>query len=271
MKKFIRQMQYSLCLPAAIIISFSCNAQGDKKDWMKESRLIFKGEVVLMNSSTIDQADPSETGVVKVWEIIEGKEVLEPFLQQNITVKFLKPAEMKKGLKALFYANVWIIGESIAVSEVGHEPLNEDAFKSTDVQKKIQTNRTVLIGDTLTAQLAKAELVVSGRVIAVRKLTMQSPKESEHDPQWMLAEVKVDEVLKKTGTADSTMRFAFAASNDVMWYRAPKFKEGQTGIWILSREDAGFAETKIFTVVSHGQYLNIQEKPRVRQLLSSIR
>ena len=59
---------------------------------------------------------------------------------------------------------------------------------------------------------------------------------SEHDPDWRIADVKVDEVHKGTHPKD-TVSIRFPSSEDVMWHDAPKFHPGQEGFFILHKTD----------------------------------
>jgi hypothetical protein len=51
----------------------------------------------------------------------------------------------------------------------------------------------------------------------------------------MEAVVKPDKILKGEVRGDS-VRFVFAQSDDVHWYRAPKFKPEDKGVFLLSTE-----------------------------------
>jgi len=56
---------------------------------------------------------------------------------------------------------------------------------------------------------------------------------TEHDPQWREAEIEVDEVEK--GPRKRRVVVRFPGSDDVRWYRAPKFQPGQEGVFILQK------------------------------------
>jgi hypothetical protein len=55
---------------------------------------------------------------------------------------------------------------------------------------------------------------------------------SEHDPKWREAVIEVAETHKGT-FAKRQVVIRFPASTDVAWRRAPKFKAGQEGYFML--------------------------------------
>ena len=84
---------------------------------------------------------------------------------------------------------------------------------------------------------ALAELVVVGTVASVRPLERGAAPESEHDPELQVARLKVEQTLKgKTATGE--IEFVFAASKDVQWFRAPKFRPSTRGVIMLHRASA---------------------------------
>ena len=56
---------------------------------------------------------------------------------------------------------------------------------------------------------------------------------SEHDPQWAVATVEVDQAIK--GRPPKTVEVLFATSQDVMWHRAPKLIVGQRVVTMLQK------------------------------------
>jgi hypothetical protein len=84
-------------------------------------------------------------------------------------------------------------------------------------------------------RIAGADLIVVGTVSIV---TMAAPSPrvpiTLHDPVWNRAMIEIEGVEKGTPTG-TRVEALFPSSTDVMWYRVPKFHEGQQGIWILRR------------------------------------
>jgi hypothetical protein len=98
----------------------------------------------------------------------------------------------------------------------------------------------------LKKQLAEADAVVTGKVTKVRSLTeskahalnvLTENKEthvSEHDPNWQEAIISVQAVEKGEPNQKQVV-VVFPGSDDVMWANAPKYQKGDSGTWILHK------------------------------------
>jgi len=86
--------------------------------------------------------------------------------------------------------------------------------------------------------LIKSDLIVTGKVLAVRKpLVSNSTSKrvlSEHDPKWMNAVVSVQSTVK--GSISSQLVVRFPSSLDVAFREIPKFTVGQEGAFILNKD-----------------------------------
>lgn len=82
----------------------------------------------------------------------------------------------------------------------------------------------------LGARLGEAKWVVQGTVTEIGNAKIL-PTGSEHDPRWKLAMVQVEETF--SGEPAKTITVAFASSDDVAWYSAPKLLVGQRAIFVL--------------------------------------
>lgn len=103
--------------------------------------------------------------------------------------------------------------------------------------------------DTLEERIAAASLVVVGTVSTVSMVAQGAGRPiTHHDPIWMKAVIEVEAVEKGTLSA-TTVEVLFPASTDVRWYVAPKFHEGQQGIWILRRTDVEELRTAAYTAL----------------------
>jgi hypothetical protein len=87
----------------------------------------------------------------------------------------------------------------------------------------------------LSQRIARAQLVVAGKVLRTQAMP-RDPRwpESEHDPKWWTAVVRVDTFAKGAGPTELTI--VFPSSDDELWIDAPKFRPDQEGIWILQRD-----------------------------------
>ncbi len=72
-----------------------------------------------------------------------------------------------------------------------------------------------------------------GTVVRVGQREPARRVESEHSPELRQAFLRPDRVLKGDVGAE-VIGFFFAASDDVQWYRSPKFGIGDDGIFLLN-------------------------------------
>ena len=239
-----------------------------QKDWLRDSDLVFEGEVLKLHTSTIDANDPSDLGLVRVTDIIEGESVLRDYLQKPITVKFRKIEDVKPGQKAIFFARLWLSGRGIAVREIGMKRLNNDAGSQDLKQKQeIRKDRIEIQDEQLREEIKQAEHVIAGRVISLKRLPVQTTKESEHDPVLTEAEIEVVEQIKGSFARGKIVKITFAASNDIMWVRSPKFARGETRLLLLKKNPEEFREVPNFVIIDRRQVLDINRSNEVKRLM----
>src|SRR6267143_6192909 len=208
----------------------------------RQARFVFKGTVRKLKAATIpDIKDKSSTVIVRVDEIVHAPEEMSYFGGHEITVQLSGKKQVKVGQQAIFYTNGWLFGESIAVVSLGHHAVEEIpaalgvAMTTGDPVKNLATV-------DMKNRYEDAHLVISGRVRSVQLPTdsvsaLASAAEpitpfSEHDPMWNEAVVDVAAVHKGSNDQKSvTLRFP--ASQDVMWFKAPKFRPGHEGVFML--------------------------------------
>ena len=231
------------------------------QELVQQSGFIFSGTVLQLNSSTIAVGDSSGLAVVRLGEVIDGGELLRSEVGKNITIRLKQPAAVKLGEVRWFFANSWIFGETIALSEVGsvRSSSPEAASLAADVARirRGQEDRQLM------EQLAASPLVVRGTVVAVGQ-PQQQRFISEHDPFWTAAEVTVAEVLK--GSSPGKLTILFPSSIDVHWYQSPKLRVGQNSIFIL-RSGVSEADAALLGVTQPEDVLLPAESGRVRGLL----
>ena len=253
------------CFLALLI--FPILLSGQQREWLKRSDLVFQGEVLKLYTSTVDLEDPSEVGLVRVTDVIEGNKVLHDYLQQPITVKFKNIKDVKPGQKAIFYASLWISGRGIAVEEVGMKRLDDKDTNGLKQKEEIQKERTKLQEDSLRELIKDADQVVAGRVVSLKRLPVSTTKESEHDPMWTEAEIEVEEGLKGGLKKGAVVKITFAASKDIMWVRSPKFVRGQSGIWILRKNVDVFGHPPNYVIIDRAQFLDMKRRDEIRKLI----
>ena len=122
----------------------------------------------------------------------------------------------------------------------------------------------------LTDRLRRAVLVVKGRVVNIHPLDRaRSEPISEHSPDWWQATVKVAAVYKGE-SKDKVITVLFPNSRDIAWYKSPKFKPGEVGIFVLETQPAGQYGIQGFTVLDPLDFRPLSEQDRVRRILRAI-
>jgi len=156
-------------------------------DAIRESDLIFNGTIEELGGSTVAalEAGPN-MAVVRVDDLIRSTPVLAQLEGQRMTVELRDPGSVAAGEQYTFYATALLFGESVAVRELAHHPVEPVEALTGRVDEALAG-----VEDAALRERAQdAELVVSGRVSHVRPSPAAAAAEeptgpvSEHDPQW---------------------------------------------------------------------------------------
>jgi hypothetical protein len=198
----------------------------------RQSTFIFVGTVEKLNATTMKSARASETTVVvRVNKVIEAPGAPPDLPGKSITVQILHPGSFRVGEQATFFTKGWLLGNSMAVIEVGH--LLQAQGAAASVQQAVGTAHQQMADEQLQNEVSTSDAIVSGTVRAVHPAKVAHIG-SEHDPDWYEAEIAVTTPLRGK-TASETVTVLFPHSDDVMWHNSPKFKEGERGVWLLHR------------------------------------
>jgi hypothetical protein len=266
----------------------------------QKARFIFRGTIQRRNAATMDSVPVSDrTVVVRVDEILQAPEALAGYLGQEITVQLSGRQKVQEGQQAVFYTNGWLFGDSIAVQSIGHHPVARTReLLLSQPAGPTATPRETLAHRDLQKRVAEAETVVTGKVINVRipqsssggrpataaatesdAAVEPSGRISEHDPEWREAVIEVEEV-EKGRTQTRNVVILFPSSNDVQWYRAPKFEAGQQGVFLLhpraeQAESRGLeaaalsdSEEEIYVALDPADFQPTQQLPVVKTLIA---
>ncbi len=217
----------------------------DTSKWDAQANFVFKGVVRKLKASTFEHLPaPDGAAAVKVEEIVKAPEILEQYAGSEITVLAGDQEEIRAGERAIFYTQSVMVGASLVVQSLGHLPVTAAAGAGAAEPDP-----------ALREQVARADMVVTGRVASVRTIDQSSTRKarggggesfspiSEHNPIWQEAVIEVADVEKGSG-APKQIVVRFPASTDVLWSQAPKFEPGQEGVFLLSREGAEPAGVK---------------------------
>jgi hypothetical protein len=213
------------------------------------ANFVFKGTVQKLKAATMEGVPvTNRTLIVRVDEIVEAPDVLTDFAGREITVELDGAKKLKQGEQAIFHTSGWIFGEGLAVRALSHSPamigLASFGVAPGNPVENLENKKARL-------RYEQAKTVVTGRVTSVRLPPAQmsgfaaaaggaEPTEfrpiSEHDPVIQEAVVEVDAVHKGE-TPTKQVKVRFPSSTDVQWYKAPKFRPGQQGFFMLHKEE----------------------------------
>lgn len=253
----------------------------------RQARFIFKGTIQKLKAATMPGVPVNDrTAVVRVDEIIQAPEALSHYAGQEITVQLGGRKKIRKGQQAIFYANGWLFGEGIAVQSIDQQAVEKaPAALATAVGDPVKK----LAWRQAQAHLKDADLVIYGRVTGVRAPTdVEEAKASgatepaagdgisEHDPDWRIAEIRVDAVHKGSHKG-KTVTVRFPGSQDIRWHDTPKLHTGQEGFFLLHKgEEEGAAGVRLapdadkqdFVLLHPGDFQPVDQPGGIKELLA---
>ncbi|HSH81373.1 MAG TPA: hypothetical protein VLA19_22830 [Herpetosiphonaceae bacterium] len=230
-----------------------------------QARFIFRGTIARLRATTMPAvAVTDSTAVVRVEEVLQAPDALGDPKGQEITVELSALPQAQEGQRAIFFTDPWLYGESLAVREWERRV---DWGDDASLRRQIADAAERQQDDALRRRLAMAVAVVAGRVYNNRPAAVYTAQRvSEHDPQWWEALIAVDVVVKGQISAP-TVTVLFANSMDIVWFRAPKLRVGQDGVWLLHHEPVPGASVVTLAI---GDSLDAQPRDqldRIRRLL----
>ena len=181
------------------------------------------------------------------------------------------PGQLREGQTATFYARGWIVGEGVALREMGHRSRQAASTMQSDMQMQEKLNAEIR------SRIETADVVAVGKVTAVQALSVAAPSQkfiTEHDPDWREAVIEVESGLKGVRSGEKIV-VRFPSSDDVAWYEVPKFKQGQTGVFFLQVDKVtglkqamvSGRETDTYVVQKPFDVLPKEETERIRSLM----
>ena len=243
------------------------------QELVDESTVIFKGRVEQTGASNLKILPASnQTILVHVDEVISAAKTMTNLKGATVTVRLKEPGSLKVGATATFFTTGWLYGENVALKEVSHVTADLNA---QSLQKQVAALQARTSDQKLQSRIQSSAMVFAGKVVASRQLQAEGVRtNSEHDPDWWTADVEVQSLLKGPPSAAKRVTLLFAHSTDVMWYRSPKLKEGQQGIWIASEYKPGglfpAERAPLLAVVGPLDYQPAAERDRVQRLLKAV-
>lgn len=197
----------------------------------REATFIFVGTVRRLGASTLGDVPSSKsTAVIRVDEVVEAQGAPADLKGTEITVQLAEPGSLKDGEQVTFFTKGWLMGDSLAVVELGHTTEHSDVEHLRGVVASVHQQ---MADEALQGEIASAEAIVVGTVTDVKPANIRHIG-SEHDPDWYEADINI-EAVEKGSLPGHAVTVLFPHSDDLMWQGAPKFTKGQQGIWLLHR------------------------------------
>lgn len=173
----------------------------------------------------------AESGVlVTVNEVLFQKGTFENQRGRQVEVLDVAAA-LAANTRYVFYTEPVRFGARIVVRLIDVAPASGPAAGPQSERMKQDVGDAFLQRE-IQERASLAELVIVGTVTSVAPLERGRAVESEHDPQFQVARLRVERALKGK-TAPGEIEFVFAASKDVQWFRSPKFRPNMRGVFFL--------------------------------------
>jgi hypothetical protein len=230
----------------------------------------FVGTILHLGAATMTEIPVDErTAVVHVDHVLHAPDEFARIEGHRITIQLSPDAGPPAvGQTFAFFAEGLAFGESIAVTEIGRLPVESvephinlaldsgaTAGAFTPLLREVQEEK-------LREHMQQADAVVIGRVVKIEKAGPSTS--SEHDPDWWRATIDVYHVeLGSVQPGDTDV--LFANSLDVRWYRAPKPRAAQGGVWILHRTPSNMQTLARFQIIHPEDYQATQQMDVLRK------
>lgn len=243
-------------------------------EFIDQSTFVFKGLVEKTGASNLKILPASnQTILVRVEEVVSAAKTMIDLKGAQVTVQLKEPNNLKSGDRATFFTTGWLYGENVALQEVGHISVS---ISSESLRNQISDLKARKDDQKLQIRIQHAAMVIAGRVLATRRLKGEGETNSEHDPDWWTADIKVQSYLKgKPAVVPALVTVLYANSRDVMWVRSPKLKEGEQGIWVVTQYKPGGLLPKtrapILAVLSSLDSYPMSESQRITRLVKAVR
>ena len=257
------------CILATTLASTPAAAQSEKpEDALLSSGYIFSGTVVERPQQVPRTFRPSDVQAIRVKEVIAQPELIR--LKPGDRVFLITSGgSLRTGEEAVFFAQASEIGREIVLKELTHRSMD---VSTQALREKVMEAQQNAESTQLRARIDSAPMVVAGRVVEIKEVLENRPVYTEHNPFWQDAIVQITTVLKGETTQESVV-VRFASSNDIAWVSSPKFRVGQTAIWVLRHPPASkqtpiptIPET-VFVAPNPRDVRRINELNRIRLLI----
>jgi hypothetical protein len=232
---------------------------------VRSSGLIFSGTVVERGKSTVPTLPSGENlVVVRVDRGLRVDPVLGDLQGRTVTLVAQAPETLAIGQRAVFFTNSWIHGQGIAVRESEHRDLSEADAVAAVVAQLPQLH--------LRDRLRSAALVVDAEVVKISHMPRTSYERNA--ALWAAADLRVKQVLR--GEAHDATIVYFPTAARPPWTNAPRFREGQHGIFVLHSPSQNatlserMLETGALVALDPADFQPESQLPEIKGLLAAI-
>lgn len=235
--------------------------QSNIENLVQQSTFIFVGTVTKHHAVTMPIVPVSDSTIVlMVDQILEAPKILGDFAGIEITIKIKSIPVPKIDEQAVFFAKGWLLGEGIAVEEVGR--LKKENLKN--LLRQIAVARKNIADKILKDRIIIANLIVVGKIASIKEPTKPTEADliTEHYALWQEARLEIEEVLKSDKSLKSISLF-FPGTKDVAWIEAPRFKVHQKGIWILQKME----QRDSYTALDPLDFQLMEQLERIKKLI----
>jgi hypothetical protein len=235
---------------------------------LRQSALSFVGTVDRLGAATMrDVPVDDHTAVVQVDQVLYAPQALSRLSGVKVTVQLAPDTELPApGERATFFTNPAVVGQSLAVTEVGRLPVEvvEPYLATTaapGAATPLETLQQAVADERLREHAQQADAVVVGRVAKLEKAL--PARFDEHDPDWWRATLDVAHV-ERGPELGGQVDVLYANSLDVRWRRSPKPKAAQEGLWLLHSTSGDLREAAPFVVLHPEDYQPVERLERLR-------
>lgn len=202
---------------------------------MKQSSVVFVGTVLQRGAVSFEAVQRSEqTAIVRVVGVLEKPRSVTLTEGDTITLMLRNASAPGEGVRAIFYAEGWVVGKGVALKEVGHTLLSDETTTEQITKSLLETKRQ-LQDEALRSRIAAASIVAHGKVVSLRRAEAARRIITEHDPEWQEAVIEVRTAIKGTSAREQVV-VRFPGSMDVAFYRMPKLKVGDERVILAVRD-----------------------------------
>jgi hypothetical protein len=241
------------------------------KEVVEHASYIFQGTIVKTAATNVRSFPASpRTAVVRVDHVLDAGKGFPDMTGHELTVELPDAKEVRPAASLVFFTEPTVYAENIAVRASSVRP----AQQVDKLRAQIADARQQLADDQLRRRLSAADLVVSGVVASVRRVPPPrdaSARRSEHEPELWQAELSVQAILKGTPPANKTIVFTFVSGVDQMWALSPRFKGGEQGIFMLSKNTNPRISATGLVIVDPLAHQQASEEARIKQLVKATR